>query len=185
MNNSLRTLLDRIYELEGLVHLAMQREDVARDFIRLISDKGNDVAAMCNALSEASGSGSSTGTPQYDSGMTAPLPDLQLEEYEIIEDRDSDPGREAASVAKDDKGGLQPAVSEAKNGKLVFSINERFRFKKELFSNSDVDFNNTLALVASMDNYEEAEEYFLNEEGFDIANPLVREFLEVLKRYFK
>lgn len=183
MNNSLRTLLDRIYELEGLVHLAMQREDVARDFIRLISDKGNDVAAMCNALSEASGS--TTGTPQNDYGMTASLPDLQLEEYEIIEDRDSDPARESASDANDDKGGLPPAVSEAKNGKLVFSINERFRFKKELFSNSDVDFNNTLALVASMDNYEEAEEYFLNEEGFDIANPLVREFLEVLKRYFK
>ena len=70
-------------------------------------------------------------------------------------------------------------------GRLVFSINDRYRFRRELFNGSDVDFNTTLSLVASMDDYEEAEDYFLDELQWDEKSPDVIDFLEILKNYFK
>ena len=69
-------------------------------------------------------------------------------------------------------------------GRLVFSINDRYRFRRELFNGSDVDFNTTLSLVASMDDYEEAEDYFLDELQWDDKSPDVIDFLEILKNYF-
>lgn len=70
-------------------------------------------------------------------------------------------------------------------GRLVFSINDRYRFKRELFKGSDMEFNTTLSLVASMDGYEEAEDYFLNELQWDEKSPDVIDFLEILKNYYK
>ena len=77
------------------------------------------------------------------------------------------------------------SVSPEPRGKLVFSINDRYRFKCELFNNSDADFNNTLAFVASMENYDEAEDYFLGELQWDPSSREVIDFLEILKKYFK
>lgn len=70
-------------------------------------------------------------------------------------------------------------------GKLVFTINDRYRFKRDLFCNSDADFNTTLALVASMDSYDEAEDYFLGELQWNPQREEVLDFLEILKNYFK
>lgn len=72
----------------------------------------------------------------------------------------------------------------APRGKLVFSINDKYRFKRELFANSALDFNTTLAVVASMENFEEAEDYFLNELQFDPSKGVVNDFLEIIRRYF-
>lgn len=70
-------------------------------------------------------------------------------------------------------------------GRLVFTINDRFRFKRELFNNSDINFNETLARVASMEGYEEAEDYFVDELQWDLERQDVADFLEILKNYFK
>ena len=54
-----------------------------------------------------------------------------------------------------------------------------------MFDESDIDFNNTLALVASMENYEEAEDYFINELGMNVNDLTVNEFLDVIRKYFR
>ena len=53
-----------------------------------------------------------------------------------------------------------------------------------LFSDSDIDFNNTLAIIASMENYDEAEDYFLNELEMDESDHDVADFLNIIKNYF-
>ena len=75
--------------------------------------------------------------------------------------------------------------NEMPRGKLVFSVNDRFRFKKELFGGSDADFNTALTFVASMDNFEEAEDYFINELSLDPSNGSVVDFLKVVRKYFR
>lgn len=70
-------------------------------------------------------------------------------------------------------------------GRLVFTINDRYRFKRDLFNSSDADFNTSLALVASMDSYEEAEDYFLGDLQWQPQREEVIDFLEILKNYFK
>lgn len=82
-------------------------------------------------------------------------------------------------------GEINERISTPKlRGRLVFSINDRYRFKRELFKNSDAEFNTTMAFVASMDNYEEAEEYFIDELGMDPMNPTVADFMAAMAKYF-
>ena len=181
MDSKLRDLLDKIYELEGLVHLTLKRDVSSKDFLRLISKKGKEIGEVCSQLNFI----------PSESEEPCPVPPVSevfaLEEYSIDEESENPEELSNLSVEKDSEIKLPENASYRENqrGKLVFSINDRFRFRKELFGNSDVDFNNTLALVASMDDYEEAEDYFLNEVNFDKTNPVVGEFLNVIKRYFQ
>lgn len=68
--------------------------------------------------------------------------------------------------------------------KPAFCINDRFRFRRELFGGSDADFSSAMDLVATMDNYEEAEQYFIEELGWDVEDPNVADFLAIIERYF-
>lgn len=144
-NDQLNSLLDSIYELEGLVHLAIAREDIPDSLPNLIARKGEELAARAGSLRQT----------------LQGLPDM--------------PANTVKTPEKDSK----------TRGRLVFSINDRFRFKRELFGNSDADFNNTLALVASMEDYEEAEDYFAGELQWDKSRAEVADFLEILKKYFQ
>ncbi|MCH5225627.1 MAG: hypothetical protein J1D77_06480 [Muribaculaceae bacterium] len=167
MNDKIRKLIDKVYELEGLLHLSLKREDASGDFLRLIAKKGREVGALCESLpGEEKGRGAVDNSEETEAGSPSAF---SLDEYSIDEENEEE----------------NKAEKTGGRGKLVFSINERFRFKKELFRNSDADFNTTLALVASMDSYDEAESFFLDEEGFDKNQPAVREFLEIIKKYFK
>ena len=175
MEIKLRDLLDKIYELEGLVRLLMERDDASEDLLRLISSKGRYLGKVCEAIQSSSPVDSDDGDEDgYDS-------QFHLQEYSIDDDNYHDqnayPMHHHGRDAEHPYGGNR--------GKLIFSISERNRFRRELFDDSEVDFNNTLAALAAMEDYEEAEEYFISEEGFNMGNPVVREFLNVVKKYFR
>lgn len=174
METELRDYLDKIFELEGLFLLLLKRDDISKELISLISKKGKEIGEFCSYLSQNTNS-----ICFSDSTKTL---DSACEEYSID---DSDFISESSKNISSNKASEIDVPNQKMTGKLVFSLNDRFRFRKELFENSDIDFNNTLALVASMNDYEEAEDFFINEEGFDRFNPTVIEFLEIIKNYFK
>lgn len=68
--------------------------------------------------------------------------------------------------------------------KPAFTLNDRFRFRRELFGNSDAEYSSAMDLIASMDSYEEAEEYFLDELGWSLENPEVKDFMDIIQKYF-
>lgn len=183
MKSNLKELLDKIYELEGLVHLALKRDEDSDDFIRLISKKGKEVGLLCQTIINDD----SLELKEQSFEVT----NFDLKEYSLDDDIEKEVGSPILAEIFDkieDETSSQDFIKpspEQKKGKLIFSINERFRFRRELFDNSDADFNNTMALVASMENYDEAEDYFINEEGFEPSDPIVKEFLDVIKRYYK
>lgn len=192
MELSLSELLDKIYELEGLVHLALKREDASSAFIRLISQKGKEIGDICANL----GISQNIGSQSPEQSLFSDGPDSQnnkesevpFDDYFIDDELTAKEALSLPQLESFDSISNSNEKIESKplqKGKLVFSINERFRFKKELFNNSDIDFNNTLALVASMESYEEAEDYFINDEGFNKEDAIVMEFLNVVNRYFK
>lgn len=175
MENNLRDLLDLIYELEGLLHLSLKRDEFQEDFLRLIVKKGKEVAKICDNLDL--------------SDKKEEEKPFDLNEYYIAEDieKEANEPREPVNLSEyeNDLEDLKENLDPSKDrGRLVFSINDKFRFRKDLFENSDVDFNNSLALVASMDDYDEAESYFVNDVGLNPADPTVNDFLEIVKRYF-
>lgn len=202
MENKLKDLLDLTYEMEALLHLALKREECRYDLLRLIAKKGTLTTRICDEISfpeniespEKKAVEESNEMPESFHLDEYTIPDdevplyyessLELPDTELTVTKQYEPT--PLSQFREDSMGALP-VNETKKedkGKLVFSINDRFRFKKELFGNSDVDFNNSLALVASMDDYDEAEYYFINDIGLNPSDSTVGDFLDIVKRYF-
>ena len=72
----------------------------------------------------------------------------------------------------------------SKDLRKAFSLNDHFRFRRELFSNSDPEMTETLNLVETMASYQEAEEYFYNDLGWDPDNEDVADFMAIIKKHF-
>lgn len=63
---------------------------------------------------------------------------------------------------------------------VELTINDKFRFRRELFGNSDVDLAEALQIASQMSSVEEIEDYFYNDLCFDPANDTVKDFIRVL-----
>lgn len=66
----------------------------------------------------------------------------------------------------------------------AFTLNDRFRFRRELFRNSDEEFKETVDVIGSMSSMEEAEEYFFNDLCWDETSPVVKEFMAIVGKHF-
>lgn len=94
-----------------------------------------------------------------------------------------------ADLPADDTAGpvtLEEALQrqQAKELRKALSLNDRFRFRRELFGNSDIRMNETLALIDAMQSYDEAEDYILNDLNWDMDNPEVAEFMKIVQKHF-
>lgn len=76
------------------------------------------------------------------------------------------------------------AQQNSKDLKKAFTINDRFRFKRELFGNSDNDFVDAINLVSAMQSLTEAEEYFYEDLGWDSESEEVQEFMSIIINHF-
>lgn len=81
--------------------------------------------------------------------------------------------------------GEMMSVRRAKELRRAISLNDRFRFRRELFGNSDVRMTETLALIDTMTDYGEAREYLLTDLAWDAEEPVVKEFLALVEKHFK
>ncbi len=97
------------------------------------------------------------------------------EEEEIMDDDDAD-----SELSIGDK--LHRGM--AKNMRSAFSINDSVRFRRELFGNSQAEYNDALDMVQSMHSFAEAEEYFYDDLEWDASNEVVKDFMEVVRRHF-
>ncbi len=87
---------------------------------------------------------------------------------------------QAEAVTVDDL--LQRSMS--RDLKRVFTINDRFRFRRELFGNSDVEMNDAINLVEAMQSYAEAEEYFYDMLNWNRESPEVIDFMAIIRNHF-
>ena len=77
---------------------------------------------------------------------------------------------------------LQRSLS--KDLRKAFSVNDRFRFKRELFGNSEAEFVDAINMIESMHSYSEATDYFLGDLGWDEDVAEVAEFLNIVRHHF-
>ena len=231
---TLKTLLDRIYELEGLVQLALSRNDDASIRIaELIAAKGEAVSRALAAYEESvtpADSATPEGpnplaeaedliaysleeedapeTPAEDeteknAGLTQADAEAMAEAAEIEEADVADSEGETSldaepEVTVEETSDAEEAVAESA-GELVsndisgnttsrrlrtlFSINDRFRFSRELFGGSTKRFDDSLAYLDSAIDFNEVEDFFFD-QGMDPESPAVQEFLDILSRSF-
>lgn len=129
--------------------------------------------------------------PEHRTATVAEAPETE-EEAEADGDEDDKPNVVPPAMPKislndngeelrvDEK--LQRTLS--KDLHKAFSLNDRYRFRRELFSNSELDWNDALNMVASMSSYEEAEDYFYNDLGWGKDSEEVADFMNVIKNHF-
>jgi len=104
------------------------------------------------------------------------------EEYEDDEDDDDDEALDDDDEALTLDEALQRSMS--RDLRKAFSLNDRFRYRRELFGNSDVEMNDTLNLVETMHSYSEAEEFFYGDLEWDSESPEVKDFMAVIRNHF-
>lgn len=104
------------------------------------------------------------------------------EEYEDDEEEDDDEVLDDDDEALTLDEALQRSMS--RDLRKAFSLNDRFRYRRELFGNSDVEMNDTLNLVETMHSYSEAEEFFYGDLEWDCESPEVKDFMAVIRNHF-
>lgn len=76
----------------------------------------------------------------------------------------------------------EPDTTHTRDLRSAFSINDRFRFRRELFGGSDAEMQEVLDQLGAMENPEQADAYMLAYPGFDANNPEVVAFMAIVRR---
>lgn len=115
----------------------------------------------------------------------APGPVYEMEPEPIAEPEPvviPEPAADSPSVLRLDE---KLARAYSRDLKKAFSLNDRFRFRRELFGNSDTQMTDTLNLVEAMPSYSEALDYFYTDLEWDRTMPEVIEFLKIIEQHFQ
>lgn len=66
----------------------------------------------------------------------------------------------------------------------MFTLNDNFKFRRELFHNSQEQYSQALSAIEQMESMSEVEEHFYTELKWDKENPEVIEFMAIVTVYF-
>ena len=102
----------------------------------------------------------------------------------ILDDEDPDNSApEISETVSDITESEAQATSPQNNGnglRRCFTLNDKFRFIRELFGGNEREFSDTLAIISGMPDYTEAEAYLCNDLTWDREDPCVAEFLSII-----
>lgn len=192
----IKNLKDKIYELEGLLELAQLREEKIDELAPLIEARLAGLRANgTDGTNEPNEPNSICSKDSKDSKDLKEPIRTEITEFSDTLDFAEEPEKTAEDTEKSEEEPKnideEPTAASAKpksggtGRKPAFCLNDRFRFRRELFSNSDSEFSEALGRVACMESYDEAEDYFIGSLGWDPENPEVVDFLEIIRIYFE
>lgn len=73
----------------------------------------------------------------------------------------------------------------SKDIRKAFSVNDRFRFQRELFAGSANAMNTAIEHIEIMRSYGNAELYFYSQLNWDRENEVVQDFMEIVRKHFQ
>lgn len=119
---------------------------------------------------------------------TAETPNVADETEDVEAEDNIEEETEANEKASDDSEPLRLDEklqrSRSKDLKSAFSLNDTFRFRRELFGNSAAEMTDALHMVEAMHSFDEAEDYFYGDLGWDRESDDVKEFMAIIKNHF-
>lgn len=105
---------------------------------------------------------------------------ISLDDLSAMEVAASTPSATDAAIRVDEMLSRRTAVDLRK----AFTLNDKYRFRRELFGNSDAAMTDALNVIAAMHSVAEAEEYLYGDLGWDELQPDVKDFMAVVKSHF-
>lgn len=190
-------LLDLAYEIEGLLCLKKERAgDVPSEVNELLRSK----------IGELYGLYGSAEVPEAEEELMEQVPEIEqsgsqveVQEEPKAEDAEIELEEEVPEI-KSEESELAPELpeppesteepaAEASPKKMdllgQLSLNDKFRFRRELFGNSDTAFQDALDTLELMTNSDEVEDYLYNDLCFDADNEEVKAFMELIRHNFE
>lgn len=187
---SVNSVITSVITLEGLLRVyETRREPQALAEARRLAA---EISAMLDTAVTPAGTPATPAEPAATAPapVAAPAPEPQDEDVEVVavEETPAEPAP-APSPAQAPAPAPSPAPAPASHVvvgdiRRSLTLNDKFRFIRELFGGSDVDFNGTLDLIATMHSPAEAREYLLQDLAWDAESPLVADFLAYVDNYF-
>lgn len=208
-NNDMTGLLNLAYEIEGLLMLHINRGDEAsaemtdllvRKARQLAEGLEESAAPDLDIVPEAVVAVEKPAPVPAPAPVAAPVPEIPAEAEEPATeaekqtaDAETEEVAESVQFEEAEDAGEEPAVltldeklarERAADISKAFTLNDRFRFCRELFRNSNDEFKETLEVIGTMSDMEEAEEYFYNDLCWDPEKEEVKEFMAIVAKHF-
>ncbi|MCH5346638.1 MAG: hypothetical protein J1E63_05975 [Muribaculaceae bacterium] len=92
-----------------------------------------------------------------------------------------EPEKQVAPMRLDEK----LAIKTSRDIRRAFTLNDRFRFRRELFENSEARFAEALDVIMAMSSYDEAEEYFYDDLCWNADSEDVKDFMQKVFNHFQ
>lgn len=199
------SLLQKAYELEGLLHLALARDEMPRGLESMISRKADEICRCLNRKKHQ--------TPGYQKIESDENHDEGVLRFYALHEEDDDEkstkgniadkkeGKKLREEIREEQGGGNKAAAD-KTGKTEnkdkgrmpniparrkpkYSLNDKFLYTRELFKGDAGAFNKAIDKISASANVEEAEKYLrdrlhITPEGGETAEAfvnMVRKFL--------
>ena len=199
MSRNYNDLLRLTYEIEGLLLLQSQRADgdTVPAVDNMIAEKTALLAKAFPLCSETLATEEEPAEcPAADSNDSEATAASALAEEEMMatEPVAATPAVEATAAPE------SPVVNEsietpqsleeklarerARDIFRAFTLNDKFRFRRELFRNSQDEFDETLNVISQMSSITEAEEYIYDDLCWDPDNEDVKAFMDVVAKHF-
>lgn len=198
----IKTLVESIYELAGLVELSATLSP-PENLPELLRRRLDMIESECMELSENFKSRQdSSAAPSAECDLIPASDDSDDGCYVIeddLPDLDVSPASTetpaATEAVPEVYPDLQPAARppmdpvaqnprDPKKASRVFTLNDRFFFTRQLFGGKRNSFDHAMIALAGMDSYEEAEDYFIYQLGWDADNEDVKKFFAIVAGIF-
>lgn len=209
MSRNYNELLKVAYELEGLLLMQSQRADNAPAAVdSLIAEK---ISILSDAFNASTAAIAPSHTDEPECGETdvtadnASIADSAIAEEEMMA---SQPGPDSSrqhdnttqtaadTTAENEATIMNEAIEtplsldeklareRARDIFRAFTLNDKFRFRRELFRNSQEEFDEALNVISQMSTVEEAQEYIYDDLCWDPDNEDVKAFMDVVTKHF-
>ena len=208
----LQDLLDMAYEFESLITLALSRQGAPDRIHSLIEAKAYAIADAAAAHAGA-GKGAvqdnepeeiplaepSMRTLERESMQEAkseefyPTPTPEPAEPESISEPEPTPASKAEvhprpadqpKPSAPSQPAPQPQPTKGRALRTYFALNDKYRFRRELFGNDGESMSAAIEALAQLRNLTEAEDYVYSRLGLDPDSDATREFIEVITPYY-
>lgn len=191
-DKNMGAMLSLTLEIEGLLLLLQRRGDLVHpEVATLLNQKISELARYAGGVAQAVETPAPVGAPVVE---LAPEPPAEAEadaeaiaasaEFEEVEHADMPVPEPEPVPAPEPKVVEEPAPKVVADTMPKFTLNDRFRFRNELFSGDEKEFSETLSVISGMSSAREVEEYVTDDLCLDPANPDVADFLAIVTARF-
>lgn len=179
-------LVKLAYEIEGLLTLQAQRgENAVATVDEMLAEK---IAMLGRSFQEDTDNEIASSALDEEEMMAEPQPEPVAEPQPEPESQPAVTETEVVEVSAPDDTALtldeKLARQRAKNLFTAFTINDKFRFRRELFRNSQEEFDDALNVISQMSTVEEAEEYAYDDLCLDPDSDDVKAFMDIIIKHF-